>query len=85
MHHFCSQVCSSSVVEARLSACWGYPGQTLRLNPQHVTLTQLPGSSSSSSGDVSWRGDRALLVRLLKNLRESYYVSRSGRDEVAGI
>jgi hypothetical protein len=66
------------VVEARLSACWGYPGQALRLSIQHATLTQLPGSSSSSGGDVSWRGDRALLVRLLKNLRESYYVSGTG-------
>jgi hypothetical protein len=76
---FSVQVCSSSVVEARLSACWGYPGHTLCLNADHVTLSRDAGSgSSSSSADISWRGDRALLVRLLKNLRESYYVSGHG-------
>lgn len=62
------QLCSSSVVEARLSAAWGYSGT--------LGVTAALGDPAAVSCDAaSWRGDRALLVRLLKNLREAYYVS----------
>lgn len=76
------------MVEARLNACWGYPGQTLSLGPLHTTARHSSSSCSSSGSSFgsshsgaaaaacdAWRGDRALLVRLLKNLREAYYVS----------
>jgi regulator of sirC expression with transglutaminase-like and TPR domain len=57
------QVCSASVVEARLNANWGFHSPLLHLDGQLPQLLERPRCT----------GSRQLLARLLANLREAYW------------
>jgi regulator of sirC expression with transglutaminase-like and TPR domain len=57
------QVCSLSVVQARLNANWGFSSPRLHLDEQLPALLAEPRCT----------GARQLLCRLLANLREAYW------------